>query len=202
MLRIGLTGGIGTGKSAACRIFAELGAPVIDADQISREVVAPGEPVLNAIAVLFGDSALNADGSLNRSRVRERIFAEPALRQQLENLLHPLIKQRMREQAQACRAPYVILAIPLLLEVGWQELVDRVLVIDCPVEQQISRTMRRDGVTREQAQAIIASQMARNERLRQADDIVINDSNLDHLHSQIIALHRRYLQMAEPSPAK
>jgi len=198
MLRIGLTGGIGTGKSAACRIFTELGIPVIDADQLSREVVAPGEPALAAITRLFGDSVLHADGSLNRARVRERIFAEPALRHQLEALLHPLIKQRLLSQAEACQAPYVILAIPLLLEAGWQELVDRILVIDAPVELQIARTLHRDGISRAQAEAIVASQMAREVRLTRADDIVINDCDFQHLRDQIHNLHQRYLQMAQP----
>jgi dephospho-CoA kinase len=198
MLRIGLTGGIGAGKSAACRIFAELGIPVIDADAISREVVAPGEPALATITQLFGPSLLTSDGTLDRSRLRAMIFAEPDLRQRLEAILHPLIRQRMLARVATMHAPYVILAIPLLLEAGWQELVDRVLVIDSPVEQQINRTISRDGISRQQAEAIVAAQMERCERLRQADDIVLNDGDLDHLHRQIATLHQRYLSMVPP----
>lgn len=199
MLRIGLTGGIGAGKSAACRIFTELGVPVIDADEVSREVVAPGEPALANITKLFGSSVLAADGSLDRSRLRAMIFAEPDLRQQLEAILHPIIKQRMIALVDALHAPYAILAVPLLLEAGWRELVDRVLVIDSPVEQQINRTINRDGVSRQQAEAIVAAQMERRERLKQADDIVLNDGDLDHLHRQISSLHQRYLSMVPPA---
>lgn len=201
MLRIGLTGGIGSGKSAACHIFAELGVPVIDADQVSREVAATGEPALAAVAELFGSSVLNADGSLDRARVRERIFAEPALRQQLEAILHPLIKQRLITFAATSHAPYVILAIPLLLEAGWETLVDRVLVIDSPVEQQINRTMQRDSISRQRAEAIIAAQMKRGERLRHADDTVLNDGDLEQLRREIMKLHQRYLALATAAGA-
>jgi len=196
MLRIGLTGGIGAGKSAACQIFTELGVPVLDADQISREVAAPGQPALTAIAELFGSSILTADGALDRSHLRNIIFANPERRQQLEAILHPLIMQRLIEKTQELNSPYAILAIPLLLEVGWKSLVDRVLVIDSPVEEQIKRTIRRDGINRQQAEAIIASQMDRHERLQQADDIINNEGDLQHLRRQITALHRRYLSMA------
>lgn len=195
MLRIGLTGGIGCGKSVACGIFEELGVPVVDADQLSREVVAPGEPALAAIAGLFGSSILAADGSLDRGRLRETIFAEPSLRQQLEALLHPLIKQRLIARVEALHAPYAILAIPLLLEAGWRELVDRTLVIDCPEELQIRRTVKRDGVDRHQAEAIVSAQMRRSERLQHADDIILNDGDLDQLRRQIYDLHQRYLSM-------
>ncbi len=196
MLRIGLTGGIGVGKSAACHIFAELGVPVLDADQISREVVAPGEPVLVEIAELFGHAVLTTEGALNRGYLRDIIFTNPKLRRQLEAILHPLIKQRLIEQSERIKAPYVILAIPLLLEAGWKSLVDRVLVIDSPVEEQIKRTITRDGINRQQAEAIIASQMERGERLRQADDIITNDGDLQHLRRQIHALHQHYLSTA------
>lgn len=196
MLRIGLTGGIGAGKSAACRIFAELGVPVLDADQISREVVAPGEPALARIAELFGDTVLTSEGFLNRSYLRDIIFTNPERRRQLEAILHPLIQQRLIEQSGKLKAPYVILAIPLLLEAGWKTLVDRILVIDSPVEEQINRTIKRDGINREQTEAIIASQLDRSERLRQAEDIIVNDGDLQHLRSQINALHHRYLSIA------
>jgi len=197
MLRIGLTGGIGCGKSAACQIFTELGIPVIDADQISREVVARGEPALATIAELFGSPVLTGDGALDRSRMREMIFADPSLRRQLEAILHPLIKHRMQAQVASLHGPYVILAVPLLLEARWNDQVERVLVIDCPVELQISRTIRRDSVTRRQAEAIVAAQMEREERLKQADDIVCNDGDLEHLRRQIEELHQRYLSIAQ-----
>lgn len=196
MLRIGLTGGIGCGKSAACQIFTELGIPVIDADQISREVVAPGEPALATIAELFGSPVLTNDGALDRSRMRELIFADSSLRRRLEAVLHPLIKQRMLAQAARLDSPYVILAIPLLLEAGWYELVERILVIDCPVELQISRTIHRDGISRKQAEAILAAQIGRDERLSRADDLVENDGDLDKLRRQIEELHQRYLSIA------
>jgi len=199
MLRIGLTGGIGAGKSAACQLFNELGIPVIDADQVSREVVAPGEPALATIAAQFGATLLSADGTLDRKRLREMIFTKPALRQQLETILHPLIKLRITARLEALQAPYVILAIPLLLEANWQDLVDRVLVIDCPVEQQVNRTMKRDHLSRHLAEAIIAAQMDRNERLRKANDIVSNDDDLEHLRRQIINLHQHYLSLAASS---
>lgn len=196
MLRIGLTGGIGAGKSAACHIFTELGVPVLDADQISREVVAHGEPALATIVELFGGSILTEEGTLDRSRLRDIIFAKPERRLQLEAVLHPLIKQRLIEKSQSLNAPYAILAIPLLLEAGWKDLVDRVLVIDSPVEDQINRTIKRDIISRQQAEAIIASQMDRKERLRQADDIILNDQDLAHLRREISALHKRYLSTA------
>ncbi len=196
MLRVGLTGGIGCGKSAACQIFTELGIPVIDADQLSREVVTPGAPGLKALTQLLGHSILAPDLTLNRRALRDRIFAEPALRDAIEAILHPLIKQRMVEQAAALNAPYVILAIPLLLEAGWGDMVDRILVIDCPVPTQIARTMARDGVSQPQVEAIIAAQVNRAERLARGDDIVTNDSTLAQLRKQLVTLHSRYLQLA------
>ncbi|HEY0722332.1 MAG TPA: dephospho-CoA kinase [Gammaproteobacteria bacterium] len=196
MLRIGLTGGIGCGKTAACRIFSELGIPVIDADQISREVVAPGTSGLVALTQLFGSTILTPEQELDRQALRVRIFADPALRKSVETILHPLIKQRMVEQSSALHAPYVILAIPLLLEAGWRDMVDRILVIDCPVETQIKRTMARDGISRAQVEAIIATQLERAARLALADDIVTNDSSFEQLREQINALHLRYLHMA------
>lgn len=200
MLRIGLTGGIGCGKSAACQLFSELGIPVIDADQISREVVAPGTTGLIALTQLLGTTILTPEQKFDRQALRARIFADPALRQRIEAILHPLIKQRMIEQSTALHAPYVILAIPLLLEAGWHDMVDRILVIDCPVETQLKRTMLRDGISHEQAEAIIAAQMNRAARLAQADDIVTNDGALSQLREHISALHQRYLQMACAAP--
>lgn len=196
MLRIGLTGGIGSGKSTVCRMFGELGIPVIDADHVSRELVEPGQPALAALVALFGPSLLTAEGRLDRSRLRTLIFADPSCRQQVEDLLHPQIRQRMLELSTTADGPYVILAIPLLIESGWQALADRILVIDCPPDVQLHRATERDGVPPLQVEAIMASQASRAARLACANEIIDNSGDLAHLHAQVVAIHQRYLTMA------
>ncbi|MBO9665053.1 dephospho-CoA kinase [Dokdonella sp.] len=193
---VALTGGIASGKSAASDRFAELGAEVIDADRIARELVAPGQPALAEIAAAFGPEALDASGALDRRTMRERVFAEPAARRRLEAILHPRVRHALRERAGASTAPYVVLAIPLLTESGGYDWVDRVLVVDTPRETQHRRLVARDDITPELADAMLDAQATRAQRLALADDVVANDGSLSELHARIAELHRRYLAMA------
>ncbi len=195
-LRIGLTGGIASGKSTAARRFAALGVPVIDADAIAREVVAPGEPGLAAVVERFGPSILTAAGELDRRALRERVFADTAARRDLEALLHPRIRARMQALAERAEAPYVVLAIPLLAEGGARDRVDRVLVIDVPEELQLARVLARDGGSRAQAEAILAAQAGRTARLALADDVLENSGDITALERGVDELHRRYLALA------
>lgn len=199
MLIIGLTGGIGSGKSTVSKLFAALGVPVIDADVVAREVVAPGEPALTEIAQAFGAAILQPDGTLDRGKLREIVFADPEQRRRLEAILHPRIRARMREQAMGVHTPYCIMAIPLLLETAQNTLVHRVLVIDLPEALQLQRTCARDHITPAQAQAIMATQVSRAERLRRADDILRNDADRAHLEDQVRRLHEKYLRLAAAS---
>ncbi len=196
MLRVGLTGGIGSGKSTVARFFAEAGVPIIDTDEIAREVVTPGSPLLHQIASTFGTDLLRPDGSLDRSRLRRQVFTDSDKREQLESLLHPAIQKEMVRQASAVQAPYALLVIPLLVEKGWQRLVDRILVVDCPESIQLARTVARDDTDESEARAILASQASREERLAVADDIVTNDGSLDKLRQQVQDLNRFYLRLA------
>lgn len=197
MLVIGVTGGIGSGKTAATDRFQELGITVVDADLASRVVVEPGRPALQAIAEHFGAHLIAPDGSLDRRALREIVFADPAQRKWLEGLTHPLIAQEILSQIQASQSPYTILASPLLLESSQHQMVNRVLVIDVPVELQIARTVTRDDTTEAGVRAIIAAQMSRQERLQRADDVICNDQDLQQLHAQVDALHQTYLEMAK-----
>jgi dephospho-CoA kinase len=197
MLRIGLTGGIASGKSAAAAVFAGLGVPVIDSDVIAREVVAPGSPGLAAIRARFGDGVLQADGQLDRRALRAQVFADPAARRDLEALTHPLIRQKMAALSAAAGGPYQVHAIPLLVEGGAKRPgIDRVLVIDCPEALQIERVMARDRVDEASARAVLAAQATRAQRLAAADDVIVNDRGLDALQDAVTALHRRYLELA------
>jgi dephospho-CoA kinase len=196
MLKVGLTGGIGSGKSTVCNAFRELGAPVIDTDELSREVVEPGTPGLSALVSRFGKDILLPDGQLNRSALRNLVFSEPRLREALEAIVHPAIRIRLREELSRHQYPYVIIAIPLLLEKQWLDFVDRVLVVDCNEEQQIERATRRDGSERSLIQKIIASQVSRATRLAAADDIIHNDADLTALRQQVKSLHSYYTKLA------
>lgn len=196
MFRVGLTGGIGSGKSTASGLFAQQGVPVIDADAIAREVVAPGQPALEAIRQAFGAAAIGADGTLDRAWLRTRVFAAPGERQRLEELLHPLIREAIRDRVRRLTAPYCIIAIPLLVEKGWRSEVDRVLVIDAPVEQQIARTASRDQMQTEDVMRILAAQASREERLAAADDVLCNEGDLNALRERVTLLHQRYLRLA------
>ncbi|WP_031433773.1 dephospho-CoA kinase [Methylomarinum vadi] len=194
MLRIGLTGGIGSGKSTVSKLFQKLGIPVIDADLIAHQIVEPGQPALIQLAQTFGERFLNADGRLNRAELRKLVFSEPAQKKRLEQLLHPLIYRRIEEEIEKLDSPYCILSVPLLLETKMTSLVDRVLVIDCPVETQIERVKNRDGLPNEQIRSIIASQASREERLSCADDVIDNSKPAAQLAEQVKKLHNLYLK--------
>ncbi len=196
MLRVGLTGGIGCGKSTVCRLFAELGVPIIDADVIARQLVAPGEPALNKLAANFGASILNADGSLNRAELRQLAFSDAGRKQQLDAILHPLIHDEIAARASELQTAYCILAIPLLLETRQKYVVDRILVVDCAPALQIERVMKRDNISVQQAEAIIATQVDRNLRLSAADDVINNSEAEDCLAEQVKNLHNLYLLLA------
>lgn len=196
MLRIGLTGGIGSGKSTVCQLFAKRGVPIIDADVVAHEVVAPGEPVLQQLTRQFGESIIDPLGQLNRSKLRELVFQDKEKRQQLESILHPLIRERMREQLNLLSAPYVILDIPLLLEKGWQSEVDRILVVDTTEALQRSRAISRDQVDAETVSRIMQAQISRDMRLAAADDIIHNEQDYGYLEEQVEVLHRQYLRLA------
>jgi dephospho-CoA kinase len=195
-LRIGLTGGIASGKSTAAARFAELGVPVIDADEVARAVVAPGESGYAQVVDRFGRGILAADGGLDRRALRDRVFAHPAERQDLEAILHPLIRAQMQRRENAALGPYVVLAIPLLVEGGRREQVDRVLVVDVDEAAQLERLMRRDASTEAQARAILAAQASRSVRLQVADDVLVNTGSVPELRAAVDRLHERYLAMA------
>jgi len=200
MLIIGLTGGIGSGKTAASDYLAEQGITVVDADQVAREIVAPGEPALRAIAAHFGDDILQVDGSLNRAALRQRVFADPAERQALEAITHPAIRERILSRLQASTSPYTLLVSPLLFETGQADFCQRTVVIDAEESLQQARAAARDGVGEDQIARIMAAQMPRAERLARADDVVINQGDREDLYLQLDDLHRRYLALAAGVP--
>ena len=191
---VGLTGGIGSGKSAAAERFGALGIAVVDADVESRRVVEPGEAALDAIAVRFGAGVLGSDGRLDRARLRERVFQDADQRRWLEQLLHPLINRRMAEQLREATSPYAVLVNPLMR--GRDPRVNRILVIDVPEALQVRRTMARDGVDEAQARAVLAAQIDRRQRRAFADDVIVNDGTLAELRAAVDALHERYLRLA------
>jgi len=197
-LRIGLTGGIASGKSTVAERFSELGVPVIDADESSRAVVAPGQPGLQAVVARFGTGVLTAQGELDRRALRGLIFADSAKRQELEAILHPLIRADMEQRALHAVGPYLILAIPLLVEGGARARarVDRVLVVDADETQQLQRLVARDAVSPEQARAILAAQASRAGRLSAADDVLVNSGTVSELRQAVDRLHERYLGLA------
>lgn len=193
---LGLTGGIGSGKTAASDYLASKGIEVVDSDQMARAVVQPGETAWLAIREHFGEAAINADQSLNRAWLRQQVFANPAERQWLEHLTHPLIRARTVAALEAAASAYVILASPLLLESGQQALVNRTLVIDVPEDLQLQRASQRDGNSEAQIRAIMAAQISRQERLERADDVADNSGSREHLYQQLDQLHLHYLQLA------
>jgi dephospho-CoA kinase len=193
---VALTGGIASGKSTVADLFAALGVPVIDTDVIARQVVEPGQPALAKIAATFGPDVLDAEGRLDRRRMRERIFSDPDAKRRLEAILHPAIRAEMERQSMAAQGPYQVLVIPLLTEGGRRDHVDRVLLVDVPEELQVRRLMMRDGVSHEQAQASLNAQAKRAERLAMADDVIRNTGRVDDLRAQVAELHQRYLRFA------
>ncbi|HCT1899862.1 TPA: dephospho-CoA kinase [Klebsiella aerogenes] len=199
---VALTGGIGSGKSTVADEFAHLGVTVIDADIIARQVVEPGTPALLAIAERFGPQMINDDGSLNRRRLRERIFAHSEDKAWLNALLHPLIQQETRRQMQASTSPYLLWVVPLLVENRLTDKADRILVVDVPKETQIERTIRRDGVSREHAEHILAAQATREQRLASADDVIENMGSADAVASHVARLHDKYLMLASQAASQ
>ena len=195
-LRIGLTGGIASGKSTVARRFAELGVPVIDADEIARAVVEPGQPGLAEVLRRFGAGVLAPNGGRDRRALRELIFSDSSKRRDLERILHPLIRAEMERQAQAARGPYLVMAIPLLVESGLRDRVDRVLVVDAGEAAQVARLMARDGGSEEQARSILAAQASRTARLQAADDVLDNRGSEADLRLAVDALHQRFLGLA------
>ncbi|MGY6278140.1 dephospho-CoA kinase [Methylomonas sp. MgM2] len=196
MFKVGLTGGIGCGKSTVSQLFADIGVPIIDADVIARQLVEPGRYALEKLAMKFGSTILNADGSLNRKELRFRAFSNPKIKQQLDEIMHPLIYDEIQAQAAQLRSPYCIIVIPLLLETQKRYTVDRVLVVDCPLEIQLQRVLERDDIDQAQAQAIIAAQVGRQQRLANADDVIDNSEHRANLAEQVKSLHNLYLLLA------
>jgi dephospho-CoA kinase len=194
--RVGLTGGIASGKSAAAAAFARRGVPVIDTDQLAREVAEPGQPALAAVVAEFGADLLGQDGRLDRRRLRALVFADAARRKRLEAILHPAIRAALAARIASVTAPYVVIAIPLLVESGLGDSVERVLAVDCPPALQLARLTARDGETGTAAAAILAAQASREQRLAAADDVLDNTGTLAALEAQVGALHERYLALA------
>ncbi|MCD6705504.1 MAG: dephospho-CoA kinase [Thiobacillus sp.] len=231
MFTVGLTGGIGSGKSTVADCFAALGVPVIDTDVIARDLTAPargtppdaaegslpssGEPAgvplagarpaggaaLEEIRAVFGETVMQADGTLDRAALRRRVFADSAARRQLEAILHPRIRQVVGDRLATLSAPYALVVIPLLVETGgYRDMLNRVLVVDCPEDVQIARVKARSGLAHEEIKAILAAQAGRAERLAVADDIIVNTATPEALHAEVVALHQRYLALAAVPP--
>ena len=193
---VGLTGGIGSGKTTVANLFAAQGAGLVDADEISRRLTAPAQPAVAEIARKFGAQFIAADGSLDRARMRNLVFTNATARKDLEAILHPLVRQESTRQIVASTAPYVIVVVPLLIESGARGRMDRILVVDCAPEIQISRVMGRSGLSRSEVLAIIAAQASRRQRLSEADDVIHNDDGLEMLSAQVNPLHLLYLGLA------
>lgn len=200
---VGLTGGIGSGKSAAADEFARLGASVVDTDAIAHEFTRAGGAAIPEIRRLFGDAAIGTDGAMDRKRVRELVFADPDARAKLEGLLHPMIREVSGKRTKDSTGAYAVLVVPLLVESGdYRRRVDRVVVVDCSEELQVARVRARSNLPEEEVRRIIAAQAPRASRLAAADDIVDNSTSLVALHQQVQSLHRRYLEAAAKGVAR
>jgi dephospho-CoA kinase len=197
MYVVGLTGGIGSGKSTVSESFARLGIEVIDADQLAREAVATGSPALAEIASHFGQSIINSEGSLNRRALRAIVFADEAERRWLERLLHPIIGELLKQRLSRSESSYTILESPLLLETSQKDLVDRILVVDVSEDTQLQRAMLRDGSHEETIRGIIASQISRDERLAAADEVINNEGAVEEIDKRVSALHNKFLRLAK-----
>jgi len=196
--RIGLTGGIGSGKSTVADLFAALGVDVIDADAIAHALTGPGGAAIAPIRAALGEDCIDSRGALDRARMRERIFSDPAAKAALEAILHPMIRAETESRAARATSPYVVLMIPLLVETGAPHArCDRVLVVDCPEPVQIERVMARSALTRAAVEAVMASQASREERLQHADDVIDNSGPPEHLKPQVAKLHARYVALAQ-----
>lgn len=204
MLKVGMTGGIGCGKSTVSNLFKELDVPVIDADDIAHQLVEPGQPALVEVCKAFGEPSINPDGSLNRNYLREIIYTDPLKKKKLEEILHPLVFTAIQATIEQLNKPYCIISIPLLFETHRADFVDRILVIDCPTESQIERVKLRDNLTNERIQSIIDSQASRNFRLTHADDVIDNSGSNSELAEQVKKLHNLYMTISaatgKPSP--
>ena len=198
-LRVGLTGGIASGKSTVADMFAELGVPVIDTDVIAREVVEPGQPALDEIREVFGASVIAHDGNLDRQEMRKLVFADDDARRRLEAILHPKIRDGAMQQAALAGGAYQLIVVPLLVESPMRHAMDRILVVDCDVDVQVARLLERDAETEEQARRIIDAQASREQRLEIADDVIRNDGSLEETRSQVEHLHSHYLQLSANS---
>jgi dephospho-CoA kinase len=199
VFRVGLTGGIASGKSTVAKFFGALGVPIIDTDQVAREVVEPGQPPLERLVERFGRTILTEDGHLDRPKLREIVFSDPKARADLEALTHPAIGTAVEAWSAAAGGPYQVLIIPLLVEKNLASQLDRVLVVDCDEELQIRRLQARDGSTLEQARAILNAQTSRAARLKVAQDVIENEGDLSAVRDQVSALHARYLELAGKS---
>ncbi|MEB0138213.1 MULTISPECIES: dephospho-CoA kinase [unclassified Undibacterium] len=194
---IGLTGGIGSGKSTVADLFAARGAAIIDTDLIAHQLSAPGGAAIPAIEAAFGADFLTAQGALNRQKMRELVFADPAQRQRLEHILHPLIGRQTHTEAAAAGGAYLMYVVPLLVESGkWRQRVDRIVVVDCSVETQIARVMARNNLSRAAVEAIMRSQASRADRLAAADDMIDNQAGMEAVVQQVDVLHERYVAAA------
>lgn len=199
MLRIGLTGGIASGKSTVARLFADRNVPIVDTDEIARELVAPGSPALADIVARFGPDVLLADGTLDRARLRALVLTDPDERRALEAILHPRIRKEVDRRLNALSAPYAIIVVPLLIETDFGQRVDRVLVVDATEEQQIARAVGRGGIPKEEAGAMMRAQSSREERLAAADDVIDNTGGPSSLEPAVERLHQKYLGLAKVS---
>jgi dephospho-CoA kinase len=192
VLRIGLTGGIGSGKSTVAGLFARRAVPVIDTDALARELVRPGEPAHAEIVRAFGARIVDASGEIDRPRLRRLVFADAAERRKLEAILHPRIRKQVLQRLAALHAPYCIVVVPLLIEAGFTDLVDRILVVDCDERQQIARAVARGGLDEAEVRRVIGAQLPRAERLKHAHDVLNNDAGLDQLEREVARLDARY----------
>lgn len=198
---VGLTGGIGSGKSRVADLFVERGAALVDTDAIAHELTAPGGAAMPELIAAFGPGIADARGALDRAAMRQRVFVAPEERQRLEAILHPLIRRLADERCRAATAPYVILAVPLLIESGsYRQRCKRILVVDCPEELQIARVMARNGLSADEVRAIMAAQASRQQRLAAADDIIANDSDLSALEQRVKDMHAKYLTLLADIP--
>lgn len=196
MLRIGLTGGIGSGKSAAALLFSARGAPIIDTDEIARALVEPGQPAYDEIIKSFGGDILDGNRRIDRDKLRERVFDNAAERQRLEAILHPRIREVVRAKIADLDSPYCIVVVPLLIESGFDDLVDRVLVVDANENLQIQRTVTRSGLSEPEIRKIMSAQATRAQRLQRADDVIENNADRKHLEKEVERLHHWYLSLA------
>jgi dephospho-CoA kinase len=195
---VGLTGGIGSGKSAAASEFERLGAVLVDTDAIAHELTQPGGQAISEVERIFGPDVIGPSGAMDRNKMRERVFADPVARKALEALLHPLIREESRARIAAARGPYVIHVVPLLIEsADYRSRVDRILVIDSPEELQVERVRARSGLSADEVRAIVASQATRAARLAAADDVIENRGTIDALRKQVAAFHEKYLQYSK-----